>query len=82
MSENANKRTDDYGGSIDNRVRFTAEVATGIAEEIGADRAAVHISPGNTLNDMFEGDTEALLSHADRGTRPARAGISQPRACG
>lgn len=60
LSVNANKRTDDYGGSLENRVRFTAEVAAEIAEEIGADRTAVHISPGNSLNDIVEGDTPAL----------------------
>jgi N-ethylmaleimide reductase len=60
LSENANRRTDDYGGSLENRVRFTVEVAVAIAEEIGADHTAIHISPGNSLNDIVEGDTAAL----------------------
>jgi N-ethylmaleimide reductase len=60
LAENANRRTDRYGGSIENRVRFAVEVATGVAEEIGADRTGIRISPGNTFNDIVEGDSHAL----------------------
>jgi len=60
LSENANRRTDAYGGSIKNRIRFSVEVAAAVAEEIGADRTAIHLSPGNTLNDIVEGDTASL----------------------
>jgi N-ethylmaleimide reductase len=60
LSENANRRTDAYGGSIENRTRFAVEVTMGIADEIGADRTAIHLSPGNSLNDIVEGDTTAL----------------------
>src|SRR5229473_6930268 len=38
LAQSANTRTDEYGGSIANRARFAIEVATAIAEEIGADR--------------------------------------------
>ena len=41
LAPNANTRTDEYGGSIANRARFAIEVATAIAEEIGADRTAI-----------------------------------------
>jgi N-ethylmaleimide reductase len=60
LSENANQRSDAYGGSIENRIRFAVEVAVGIADEIGADRTAIHLSPANSLNDIVEGDTPAL----------------------
>jgi N-ethylmaleimide reductase len=60
LSQNANQRTDAYGGSIENRVRFTIEVAAAAAHEIGPDRVGIHISPGNTFNDIVEGDTTAL----------------------
>ncbi len=62
LSENANRRTDQYGGSFENRVRFAADVAAAVAEEIGADRTGVHISPGNPFNDIVEGDTTALYT--------------------
>ncbi|MEW5550792.1 alkene reductase [Peribacillus frigoritolerans] len=47
ISENANTRTDEYNGSIENRARFAIEVAAAVADEIGADRTGFRISPGN-----------------------------------
>lgn len=55
LAPNANVRTDAYGGSIQNRARFAIEVATAIAEEIGADRTGFRVSPGATLGDLDEG---------------------------
>ncbi|WEX74542.1 alkene reductase [Sinorhizobium numidicum] len=51
----ANTRTDEYGGSIENRARFAVEVAIAIAEEIGADRTAIRLSPGTTMWGIDEG---------------------------
>src|SRR5216684_7778583 len=51
----ANTRSDEYGGSIANRARFAIEVATAIAGEIGADRTAIRLSPGLTMNGIDEG---------------------------
>jgi N-ethylmaleimide reductase len=55
FAPNANTRTDEYGGSIANRARFAVEVATAIAEEIGADRTAIRLSPGITMWGIDEG---------------------------
>jgi N-ethylmaleimide reductase len=55
LSENANLRTDAYGGSIENRVRFGVEVVAAVADEIGADRTGLRISPANKQNDIVEG---------------------------
>lgn len=55
FAPSANARTDEYGGSIENRARFAIEVATAIAEEIGADRAAIRLSPGTTMWGIDEG---------------------------
>ena len=55
FAPNANTRTDQYGGSIENRARFGIEVAAAIAEEIGADRTAIRLSPGSTLGGIDEG---------------------------
>lgn len=60
LSENANCRTDAYGGTIANRIRFAIEVAAGVADAIGADRTGIRLSPGGTFNDISEGDTTAL----------------------
>ena len=60
FSSNANRRTDRYGGSVENRVRFAVEVASAVAEEIGADRTGIRISPGNPFNDIVEEDVPEL----------------------
>jgi len=56
FAPSANARTDEYGGSIENRARFAIEVATAIAEEIGADRTAIRLSPGTTMWGIDEGE--------------------------
>ena len=64
FAPSANTRTDEYGGSIDNRARFAIEVATAIAEEIGADRTAIRLSPGTTMWGIDEGaDGPDLYRH-------------------
>ena len=55
-SDVVNRRTDVYGGSPENRARFTAEVVEAVADEIGAGRVGLRISPGNTAGDMREDD--------------------------
>ena len=55
LAPSANARTDEYGGSIENRARFAIEVATAIAGEIGADRTAIRLSPGMTMWGIDEG---------------------------
>ncbi|VEU22202.1 DEKNAAC103222 [Brettanomyces naardenensis] len=44
LEEASNQRTDQYGGSIENRSRFVLEVVDGVIEAVGADRTAVRIS--------------------------------------
>jgi N-ethylmaleimide reductase len=55
FAPNANVRTDAYGGSIENRARFAIEVAKAVAEEIGAERTGIRLSPGATLGGLDEG---------------------------
>ena len=55
LAPNANIRTDAYGGSIANRARFAIDVATAVANEIGADRTGIRLSPGSTLQGIDEG---------------------------
>ncbi|WP_203182914.1 alkene reductase [Streptomyces pratensis] len=60
LSPNANHRTDTYGGSVDNRSRLVVEVARAVAEEIGADRVGIRLSPSMPLGGIDEGDIEAV----------------------
>ncbi|RWP21854.1 alkene reductase [Mesorhizobium sp.] len=55
FAPSANTRTDQYGGTIENRARFAIEVATAIAAEISADRTAIRLSPGTTIWGIDEG---------------------------
>ncbi|WP_321839353.1 alkene reductase [Paraburkholderia bannensis] len=61
IAPSANARTDEYGGSIENRARFAIEVATAIAREIGADRTAIRLSPGMAMWGIDEGDEGPAL---------------------
>jgi len=60
LSPNANHRTDAYGGSVENRSRFVVEVARAVAEEIGADRTGIRISPAFPLGEIDEGDAASV----------------------
>ena len=60
LSPNANHRTDSYGGSVENRSRFVIEVAQAVAEEIGADRVGIRLSPAMPLGGIDEGGTESV----------------------
>lgn len=61
LAPSANTRTDQYGGSIENRSRFALDVARAIAEEIGADRTAIRLSPGLSIWGIDEGDEGPAL---------------------
>lgn len=62
LSSNANRRADHYGGSVENRIRLSVDVATAVADEIGRGRTGIRISPGNTLNDIVEDDVAPLYT--------------------
>lgn len=50
IDSEANNRSDEYGGSLENRLRFLNEVVTALVEAIGADRVGVRLAPLTTLN--------------------------------
>jgi 2,4-dienoyl-CoA reductase-like NADH-dependent reductase (Old Yellow Enzyme family) len=56
LSPNTNERTDQYGGSPENRARFVLEVTTAVAEAIGAGRVGIRISPMHHVQGMHETD--------------------------
>ena len=45
LRESANQRDDDYGGSIDNRLRFMREVTQAVIDAVGIDRTSIRLSP-------------------------------------
>ncbi len=50
LRSDPNDRDDAYGGSIANRVRLLREVTQAVADEVGADRTAVRLSPNGAVN--------------------------------
>jgi len=55
LAPNANQRTDEYGGSIENRARFALEVVKAVTQEIGPDRTGIRLSPGSSAGGLIEG---------------------------
>ena len=56
LSSNSNQRTDRYGGSVENRIRFVVETLDALAKAIGPDRVGFRICPGVTFNGMADAD--------------------------
>lgn len=57
LTAGSNQRTDQYGGSPENRNRFVLELTAAIADAIGKDKTGIRLSPFNKFNDMEEDDT-------------------------
>lgn len=58
LSSNSNERTDQYGGSAENRVRFVVETLTAMVEAVGAGRVGFRICPGVRFNGMKDENPE------------------------
>jgi N-ethylmaleimide reductase len=61
--DGANKRTDAYGGPIENRARLMLEVAQAVAAEAGANRTGIRISPVTPANDISDSNPQPLFDH-------------------
>lgn len=66
LQDSTNKRTDPYGGSIENRARFMMEVTDAVISVWGADRVGMHIAPRGDAHDMGDSDPAALFTHVAR----------------
>jgi N-ethylmaleimide reductase len=64
LQDGSNKRTDAYGGSVENRCRFLLEVVEAMASVWGGNRVAVRIGPGGTWNSMSDSNPAAVLRPA------------------
>ncbi|MFK0384365.1 alkene reductase [Agrobacterium sp. NPDC090273] len=63
LKSSTNERTDQYGGSIENRARFLLEVVDSVTKEIGAGRTGIRLSPVTPANDIFEADPQPLYNY-------------------
>ncbi|APW35875.1 alkene reductase [Rhodoferax koreense] len=66
----SNQRTDDYGGSIENRSRLLLETMRAIADEIGGDRTGLRLSPVTPANDVNDPHPQPLFEHVVRELAP------------
>jgi N-ethylmaleimide reductase len=64
IRDGSNHRTDAYGGSVNNRLRFLLEVTEAVAQAVSADRIGVRLSPTNPYNDMLDSDPAATFTQA------------------
>lgn len=63
LRDGSNKRTDNYGGSIENRARLLLEVTKAVVDVAGSDKVGVRISPVNPFNDMQDSNPQALFNY-------------------
>jgi len=82
LQDNSNKRTDRYGGTIENRARLLFEAVAALVSVWGADRVGVRIAPSGTFNGMADGNPRALYSAtspSDSTTSSWPISTSEPR---
>ena len=61
LRDSSNRRTDAYGGSVENRTRFLREVTRAVVDSVGAGRTAVRLSPTGAMAGVEDSDTEGLF---------------------
>jgi N-ethylmaleimide reductase len=85
LQSHTNLRTDQYGGSIENRTRFLMEVTQAVVEVWGADRVGVRLSPYGIANGSGEPDPMPLYTHVVQSLNPlglAYLHFIEPRSSG
>jgi 2,4-dienoyl-CoA reductase-like NADH-dependent reductase (Old Yellow Enzyme family) len=66
LQDSTNKRTDEYGGSIENRARLMLEVVDAAISVWGPQRVGLHLSPRADIYSMGDSDLPATFTHVSR----------------
>jgi N-ethylmaleimide reductase len=85
LQNNSNRRTDAYGGSIENRARFLLEVVEAVKAVWGGDRVGLRIGPGNKFGGMGDSAPDVTFPYVARALAPlglAYLHIIEPRVAG
>jgi N-ethylmaleimide reductase len=85
LQSRSNQRTDQYGGSIENRARLLLEITQAAIEIWGANRVGVRLSPYGIANDSGEPDPMPLYTHVVQAFNPlglAYLHFIEPRSSG
>jgi 2,4-dienoyl-CoA reductase-like NADH-dependent reductase (Old Yellow Enzyme family) len=61
LQDSTNRRDDEYGGSVENRMRFMMEVVDAVVSVWGADRVGMHLAPRGDAHDMGDSDLPGLF---------------------
>jgi len=62
LQDKTNQRSDQYGGSVENRLRLLAEVIETVSKVFASDRVGVRLSPYGTFNDISDSDPIGLFT--------------------
>jgi len=85
LQDGSNKRTDQYGGSYENRSRFLLEVTRALIGVWGNKRVAVRLGPSGAWGDMSDSNPQELFSYVARRLAPldlAYLHLIEPRVLG
>jgi len=63
LRDGSNQRTDQYGGSFENRARLLMQVTQAVVDAIGSDKVGLRLSPVNPFNDMKDSNPQALFNY-------------------
>lgn len=63
LQDCSNQRTDEYGGSMENRSRFVLQVVEAVASVYGGDRVGIKLSPSNTFYGMYDSNPKETFSY-------------------
>jgi 2,4-dienoyl-CoA reductase-like NADH-dependent reductase (Old Yellow Enzyme family) len=66
LHDSSNKRTDDYGGSIENRARLHLEVTDAVVSVFGAGRVGMHLAPRGDVHDVGDTDLAGTFGYLAR----------------
>jgi N-ethylmaleimide reductase len=70
LSTGSNQRTDNYGGSLENRLRFVVELTQALCDTVGPGRVGVRVCPGNPFNDLQDEDASETFAALFRALTP------------
>jgi N-ethylmaleimide reductase len=74
LEDGTNQRTDQYGGSIENRERLLLEVVKAVTEVYPIEVVGVRLSPGGSFNDMCDCDPQATFGHVTKSLAAMKLG--------
>ena len=78
LQDVSNKRTDEYGGSIENRTRFALEILEAVTASIGEDRTSIRVGPWGTMYGKQNLSLESSLSVHSEADAPGRDEDGRP----